>query len=164
MFRKKREGPDKNTIYFWGKLEGNYFLSNFYEKAFEAEGIVFKTAEHYYQWLKTFHLTITDRMKIDEYRKAIIDSPKPMQAKRLGHNVPLKLKEWDYICIKEMEKVIEAKFKDKKMEEKLLKTGDKYLTEISDDARWGIGNKFDGENHLGIILMNLQKDMKVLNN
>jgi ribA/ribD-fused uncharacterized protein len=127
------------------EFRGRYwFLSNFYV---EMDG---KTAEHRYQAAKTLDPEVADW---------IMDSSRPGVAKARGRHVPLPPK-WDDIKIDVMRDVLLTKFRDDPhLRSQLIATGDAILEEGNSwgDTFWGIDIRTGiGENHLGILLMELR--------
>lgn len=127
------------------------FLSNFYYSSVVYDGICYGTVEHAYQAQKT-----TDWIK----KKAIQSAPTPAEAKRIGQKVTLP-SNWEQIKVPIMKALILDKFlNNKDLQEKLLNTEIKYLTEGNywHDNFWGdCGCKscrsIPGLNNLGEILM-----------
>lgn len=114
-------------------------------------GIAYPTSEHAYQASKT--LNENSRMNI-----SILGTP--AEAKKYGKSVQLR-PYWDEMKISEMKEIVRAKFmQNPSLQEKLLATSDLLLEEGNTwgDTYWGIC-KGEGENHLGIILMELRKSL-----
>lgn len=131
---------------------GEYrFLSNFYEKEFECQGLKFKSSEHAYQAAKC-----SDMAECSE----IIDSATPGKAKKLGQKCRIK-PEWEDIKLNWMYRILIAKFADKELQEKLLATEDFELIEGNNwgDEFWGVCNG-KGLNHLGRSLMKVREYYK----
>jgi ribA/ribD-fused uncharacterized protein len=86
---------------------------------------------------------------------------KPGKAKQLGRQVKLR-PDWEVVKTAIMEDVVRAKFtQNEELQEKLLATEDRLLIEGNwwKDKIWGVSNG-RGENRLGIILMNVRKELK----
>lgn len=137
---------------FTGEWE---FLSNF-APAFD-NGL---TVEHLYQAAKTGDRTSRDQ---------ILKSKTPGQAKRLGNLVPLR-KDWEEMKVPVMRSLLMHKFKDQKLMEMLLDTGDQYLEEGNNwhDNFWGNCRCEKcrhqvGENRLGRLLMDVRVWYKTKN-
>lgn len=139
---------------------GDYgFLTNFYKKGFMAEGVKWRTSEHYYQWRKLKFLQSIGEPVSDEYLQAVIDAKTAKATKILGHKRCNNVDKWDAIKVDEMKLVISEKFKDDRLRQKLLDTGDANLVERSYyDAFWGDGNG-RGLNMLGRCLMELRQQL-----
>lgn len=125
-----------------------WFLSNFYPCIIKYETITYSTVEHAYQASKT--LDFSRRLEIAKARR-------PAQAKFLGRCVVLR-PEWDDIKVSIMEELLERKFADQVLMQKLLDTGDATLIEGNwwGDEFWGV-YKGRGKNHLGKLLMKIRK-------
>lgn len=130
------------------------FCSNFYQATVRYEGHVYKTAEHAYQAAKARH---------EADRKAIASCVSPGEAKRLGRKVPCRAN-WDRIKVDVMSKVLKSKFeRDPELTKRLLATGDRELIEWNywGDTFWGRCTKTKvGENHLGLLLMELRRTLQ----
>lgn len=79
---------------------------------------------------------------------------------------------WDVVRVRVMRRLLNQKFQQPDMKEKLLATGDKYLIEGNNwgDSFWGAVRVYDddgriinykGENRLGIMLMNIRAALKL---
>lgn len=124
-----------------------YFLSNFYAAACMLDGETYPTVEHAFAAAKT--LDPAQRAKI----KA---AASPGDAKRLGRKVKLR-EGWDDMRLEVAKALIESKFSNPSLMDKLVETGRRELIEGNSwgDSYWGMsGGK--GENHLGQILMRLR--------
>ena len=123
------------------------FLSNFWPAEVKLDGAVYPTVEHAYQAAKT-----TD----SAWREMIRAASNPGEAKKLGRNAPLR-EGWDDIKLEIMRTLVWQKFEDPYLRLKLLATGDQALIEGNTwgDTFWGVCNGV-GENHLGLILMNIR--------
>lgn len=128
------------------------FLSNFYLCSVEISELIFPSAEHAYQALKTFSR---------QERVAILSCETPGKAKRMGRKVMLR-PDWDNQRLRVMERVVEAKFvQSPRLAQLLIDTGDRDLIEGNwwGDVYWGMC-KGKGENHLGKILMKVREDLQ----
>lgn len=130
------------------RFEGEYyFLSNFYEHTFEFRDHEFQTAEHAYQGMKAIH-----PKEFHFVRKA----PSPSAAKKRGQNVDLR-DNWDRMKIRIMRDILEAKFSDPDLRERLEMTYPAVLIEGNDwgDDFWGVADG-TGQNWLGRLLMQVR--------
>lgn len=140
----------------------NKFLSNFYEAAFEFEGVTYHTVEHAYQERKT----------ADPERKALIRGARTaMEAARLGRAKETVLRpDWFEPDTKRdvMEPLVFAKFRQNpELSERLAQTGGAFLME----GNYWHDNYFgacscrkcheagEGQNHLGRILMKVRSTL-----
>lgn len=122
------------------------FLSNFYYAEMMYDGACYPTAENAYQAAKT-----TNHAERKPFRYY-----KPGDAKRAGRRLILR-SNWDEIKISIMQDVLQAKFSNRILYQKLLNTGDQELIEGNywNDRFWGVC-RGRGENHLGQLLMKIR--------
>ena len=141
------------------KFDGEYaFLSNFSNSIlYDTDGIEYPTVEHYFQAQKT--LDFDTRLKIAA-------APTPGKAKGIGRHVYLRT-DWNNVKIDIMRDALIQKFSDKKLQKKLIETGDAELIE----GNWWHDNFYGdchcekcrdiiGENHLGKLLMDIREKLK----
>lgn len=129
------------------------FLSNFWPCRIVHDGVVYPTAEHLYQAMKT-----------DDVGSRILISklPTPGKAKRAGLSV-FPRKDWNEVRLAVMHEVVTAKFsQNTDLGDLLIATGDAELIEGNSwgDRFWGKVDGQDrhlegliGQNWLGHILM-----------
>ena len=139
-------------------FEGKYsFLSNFYACQTEYHNVKYPTSEHAYQAAKTNNPI---------QREAIKNADTPDDAKRLGRRVEIK-SNWDEIKDEVMYEIVLNKFKNKRMQAKLLATENEQLVE----GNYWHDNHFGScyckkclqkpkGNVLGKILMRVRKELK----
>jgi len=136
-----------------------HFLSNFYLSPVVMEGIEFPSVEHAYQAAKTLDV---------EQRKKIAAAPTAAKSKKMGRAVSLRVN-WEAVKVAVMWSLLETKFQDKDLRQKLLDTGDEELVELNwwHDRFWGVctgGHRcscdHDGENMLGKQLVNLRQEIR----
>ena len=120
------------------------FLSNFYPSEVEFDGKIYPTVEHAYQAAKT-----EDDAEREKIRLAISAG----EAKKLGQSVQL-IENRDLIKFLVMWELLNKKFEDPKLAQKLKNTGNQELIEGNDwgDVIWGVCKGY-GINMLGIMLM-----------
>ena len=129
------------------------FLCNFYNHKFEFEERSYPTSEHAYQAAKTHQ---------EHEKDGIAGAWGPGLAKKLGRRVKLR-EDWNEVKNDVMYRVLQAKFSDKRLRQKLIDTGDMELVEGNTwgDCYWGVDiNSGIGENHLGKLLMKLREELK----
>jgi ribA/ribD-fused uncharacterized protein len=134
------------------EFEGEHeFLSNFYPAKTEFEGDTYATSEHAFQAAKTDN---------PAEREKIRNLPKPGSAKQAGRKVTLR-RNWDIERIEYMKKVLESKFSDPELRQKLLDTGEATLIEGNNhgDTFWGVC-RGGGQNRLGKILMQIRTEIR----
>lgn len=125
-------------------------MSNFYPCAVAFEGKVYKSSEHAYMAAKT-----TD----ENIRAYIAAQPTPGTAKKVGRSIPLR-ENWDDIRIHYMRIILESKFGDYELRERLDSTKGYELVEGNTwgDTFWGVCNG-KGQNNLGKLLMQIRDDI-----
>lgn len=131
----------------------NSFLSNFYLCDVVFEGKIYRSAEHAYVAAKTLDL---------EIRNSIANLQTPGQAKKFGSSIKLR-EGWDNMKVYIMRDILESKFSDYYLKERLNATKGCLLVEGNtwNDRFWGqcpIGN---GKNMLGKLLMEIRDDITV---
>ena len=133
-------------------FDGEYaFLSNFYERKVEYEGITYGSSEAAFQAQKT--LDIEERLQFA--------SLTPMQSKRNGRKVALR-PDWEGVKVLTMYEIVLAKFtQNPDLAEMLIATGDEELVEGNywHDTFWGVCDGV-GTNFLGKILMQIRGELK----
>jgi ribA/ribD-fused uncharacterized protein len=142
------------------------FLSNFYPCKIESGGITYNSVEHYYVAQKVKGNQLIGGMTLTDYDTKVYLSKieSPGLVKKIGKTLSIR-KDWDDIKLKVMEFGIREKFKDDKLLEMLLSTGDSVLTEgnLWHDNYWGVCGcpkcSGSGNNFLGKLLMKVRKDL-----
>lgn len=136
------------------RFDGDYrFLSNFYPAEVWFEGLRFPSAEHAYQAAK--YMCMDDRLKIMNLTAG--------QAKRYRGKSPIRA-DWFAIKIRVMIQVVADKFsRNSELADLLLKTENAVLVEGNDwgDCFWGVCGS-QGENWLGVILMEIRNSLRSL--
>jgi len=141
-----------------GKICGFFgpfrFLSNFYilESGVWLDGLYYPSVEHAYQAAKWPY---DQRIQFLEVTAA--------KAKHLGKEAPnFNSRKWDKNKVSLMSALCRQKFiNNPKLKQMLLMTEDAHLEETNSwgDTFWGTNINFQGENHLGKILMNIRSDL-----
>lgn len=135
-------------------FDGEYrFLSNFYEKTFEYNGVFWKTSEHAFQASKT---------NIGSEITCIQNAKTPGEAKKLGRRATI-IHGWNDIRLDVMRDILFSKFEDEELKKLLIDTGDAILIEGNNwnDTFWGVNiNTGVGTNHLGKLLMEVREHYK----
>lgn len=129
----------------------NFFLSNFYPCEVAFEGKIYKSSEHAYMAAKT-----TD----ENIRSYIASQPNPGAAKKIGRSIQLR-ENWDNIRIQYMRIILESKFGDYELRERLNATKGCELIEGNTwgDKFWGECPLGVGQNNLGKLLMSIRDDI-----
>lgn len=129
------------------------FLSNFYPSEVHLDGAVYPSVEAAFQAAKC----------LDPALRKPFETMNPSQAKRAGRRVDLR-PDWDQVRIAVMTELVKDKFtRHAGLQTRLLATGNAELLEGNtwNDTFWGVDLKtMRGENHLGIILMELRSQLR----
>lgn len=129
------------------------WLSNFQASPIEFRGKIYNTVEHFYQAYKA----------TNEYDHEFIrTSPTPAEAKKRSKQIPLR-QNWDQLKLPVMWTGLQLKFSIPELRDQLLGTGNQNLVEGNrwKDTFWGQDlDTFEGENHLGRMLMQLRTNIR----
>lgn len=133
-------------------FKGEYqYLSNFAEYPIRYEGIVYGSSEAAFQAQKC----------CTEYEKLRFTGIRAGQSKRVGRRVNLR-PDWEDVKVAIMKDIVTQKFIQwPQLAKKLINTGNAELIEYNNwgDKFWGV-TAHGGENHLGIILMEIRDDLR----
>jgi ribA/ribD-fused uncharacterized protein len=146
------------------------FLSNFYPCKIEHKGINYPSVEHYYVALKVTVMQFIDGVyyTAPDFRELIARILDAGDVKKIGKRVKVR-SDWSEKRLDFMEWGVREKFKDPKLGEMLLSTGDLELIEGNNwhDVYYGKCSCLkcggSGENHLGKILMKIREELKKQN-
>lgn len=131
-----------------GPFSGEYrYLSNFFQEP--ARGGL--SNEHFFQAEKTLD---------PEERAFVMRSSGPIEAKKRGRMITLR-EDWDLVKNQVMLSGLRNKFYlDPDLAEKLRRTASEHLVEVNHwgDRYWGVDG--EGENHLGILLMQVREELQ----
>ncbi len=146
-----------NGIYFYDKKKKYYEFTNFYQPQppIIIDGREWKTSEHYYQAMK-----FDDSQLRENIRNAV--------ASRGAFDIAQKNKkkvrsDWTKVSLNFMHIAVKAKFsQNSNLKELLLKTGNKVIVEDAgkNDAFFGAGGDYKGQNYLGRILMKVRQKLQ----
>ncbi|MBR5110048.1 MAG: DUF1768 domain-containing protein [Clostridia bacterium] len=132
--------------------EGYTFLSNFYEAPVTYDGLTYGSAEAAFQAQKC--MAKEEKLPFTEAR--------PGKSKGMGRRVKLR-PDWEQVKVGLMAEIVRAKFsQNEELKQKLLETGEKRLAEGNTwgDTFWGVDLRSGrGENHLGVILMQVRDEL-----
>jgi len=146
---------------------GRYnFLSNFYQCEIKHQGLKYPSVEHFYVSMKMDKQQMIRGVLYtpSTWREMIISIKEPGKIKKIGRLIQLR-SNWETFKFDVMNWAIREKFKDEKLKDMLLSTGDNQIVEGNywHDNVWGqcecpkcYGK---GENKLGIILMDVRKEL-----
>lgn len=133
------------------------FLSNFYPSPVLYEGITYPSAEHAYQAAKTTDLLL---------RATIAVMSTPGRAKQAGRFLSLR-KDWEEIKVNIMREILQNKFSDLVLRQRLINTGDVLLKEGNywHDNYWGecqckSCSEKEAQNKLGELLVELRTKLQ----
>ena len=142
------------SIDFYKELGEFGFLANYSQHGFFKKGIYYPTAEHYYQSQKFDDVAIRNR---------IIKAKTPKEASNIGRDRTLVRKD-NFRDVKNFvmyEGVLEKFRQNFDIRDKLIETRNEEIREMTvKESYWGVGPNFDGENHMGKILMKVRKQIK----
>ena len=150
------------------RFEGRYgFLSNFYPCEIEHQGIVYPSVEHFYVAMKCNGIQLFNGVQYtpNDFREMVAGIPHPGSAKKLGRKMSVR-KDWDEKKLEFMEWAVREKFKDEKLAEMLIETGDMPIVEgnVWHDTWWGVCScdkcSGKGQNRLGRILMQVRDELR----
>lgn len=167
-------GESFKFLHFWGhqatadSLITKSCLSQWYEAPFEAEGILYRTAEHFMMASKA--RLFNDKITLNK----ILSANNPGAAKAFGREIIGFIeKTWK---LQRFDVVIQANYlkfsQHPSLREFLLRTGNQILVEASPTDRiWGIGlsstdpnadnpNHWKGDNLLGFALMSVRRQLE----
>lgn len=149
-------GVNMNEVKFYS-TRGQYgCFSNFSGHPIKLKGHTWPTTEHYFQ---------AQKFAGTKFETLVRKCKGPKQAALIGRNRrhPLR-KDWESIKDDVMYDAIKAKFtQHKNAQEVLLSTGDANIVEnTTTDYYWGCGKSGTGKNRLGILLMRLRDELRLL--
>jgi len=134
------------------EFKGQYsFLSNFHPVIVIMDGQPYNSVENAYQAAKTLDLN----------KRIQFETVNPGKAKRMGNALELR-KDWEDVKIGIMKDLVKNKFNNFDLRDRLLATENAKLIEgnFHGDRFWGKVNGI-GENHLGIILMEVRAEIRL---
>lgn len=128
------------------------FLSNFYPAQISFDGYIYRSVEYAYQAAKT-----TDKKE----RHTVRFAATPGVAKSIGKRLTLR-PDWEDVKLSIMYHLLKQKFNEPTLKALLLRTRSRVLIEGNTwgDTYWGqcpIGN---GDNNLGLLLMDIRKELR----
>ena len=137
-------------------------LSNFYPADIYCEGILFKSAEHRYQYKKAMH------HGDDRIAEKVLRAHNALEAMRLGEGVH-KSDHWKRMALQVMRPTLMVKAQQVAIFRQALRdSGTSILVEATSDRYWGSGlnppecrqtrpSNWPGENRLGHLLMEVRR-------
>jgi N-glycosidase YbiA len=130
-----------------------YKLNNFYLCHFTINGIIYKSAEHYYQSCKFIQGT--------QDWKDVATAVTGTDAHNLGNIKPATVVGWEQNKYQHMKDGLDAKFgQNSELKDILLSTGNaQIINDITTDEYWGTGTG-SGENQLGKLLVQIRDNFR----
>lgn len=142
------------AIYFYSVRAPYGAFSNFSPHGFEADGLYWRTSEHYFQAHKFTEAA---------HFQAIHQAKTPKVAAEIGRDRRRPLRsDWEAIKDDIMRQAVRHKFlAHAELRELLLATGDELIVEAApNDYYWGCGKDGSGKNMLGVILMEVRQVLR----
>ena len=137
------------------KVNDDYgFMSNFAPYPFSDGGKIWPTSEHYFQ---------AQKFLVPQIQEKIRQIASPMDAALEGRNRQNPLRpDWEEVKDEVMLQALRMKFiQNPEIAKELLATGDAILIEHTrNDAYWADGGDGSGKNKLGLLLMQVRKELK----
>lgn len=149
------------AIYFYNNVPKTYYeFTNFYGSPVTIDGKVWPTTEHYYQAMKFKDTNLQDKIRAMKRPSEVFDFAKTNRGNVRSN--------WQSVNLDFMMKANRAKFKQNQTLKKLLlDTGNNVLVEDTaadpqkrNDIFFGAGNDYNGDNHLGQILMQVRDELQ----
>lgn len=146
------------AIYFYESGKPYYEFTNFQTGySINLDGKQWPTTEHYYQAMKFRDTNLQEQIRNTPRARQVFDLARTHDAQKRS--------DWQRISLECMLKALRAKFSQHPfLKTMLLKTGDKTLVEDAkaNDAFFGAGADYNGENHLGRLLMHVRAELSGL--
>jgi ribA/ribD-fused uncharacterized protein len=141
------------VINFYNQHEPYYEFTNFYPAEVQIGGQRWPTTEHYFQAMKFQGSPL-------EHEVRRLHSPRDAFEFSRHHAAHVR-RDWHSIKDQVMLQAVQAKFtQHPKLAKQLKKTGDALLVEhTKNDTYWGDGGDGSGANKLGLILMEVRKQL-----
>lgn len=142
------------TIYFYSTVDTYGCFSNFSPHGLELKGLWWKTAEHYFQAQKFVNTPHEAEIRLAKTSK---------QAAAMGRDRQRPLRgDWELVKDDVMREAVHQKFlTHQDIREILLGTGEEEIVENAPgDYYWGSGADGSGKNMLGIILMEVRRQLQ----
>lgn len=141
-------------IYFYSPKNAFGCFSNFSRHGFELDGRYWPTSEHYFQ---------AQKFAGTEHEDLIQKASTPRQAADMGRDRSRPLRsDWEEVKDDVMHRAVLRKFSvNPELREILLSTGQEEIIENAPhDYYWGCGKTGTGRNQLGIILMEVRRQLR----
>jgi len=129
------------------------WLRNDYPVNITIAGITYPTAEHAYQAAKFKDRNIKTKI-------AMLDPSEVKEARKIGRKSSGINPDWDSIREGVMARILDQKFSNTVLGDRLAKTGNAELVLEGGDDFWGVGKNNSGDNVLGAILESIRSDLQ----
>lgn len=142
------------TIFFYSTRGPFGAFSNFSGHPFTLDSLRWPTSEHFFQANKFVGTAHFERVR---------QARSPLIAARLGRSRKAPLRgDWERVKLDVMRRALSAKFRQHPALARLLcSTGEETLVEQTTvDRFWGCGSDGKGLNHLGVLLMELRRQLR----
>ena len=140
------------SIDFYKEFGPLGYLANYSNHSFFEDGIFYKTVEHYYQ---------AHKFDNEELFNKVLEAETPKEASNIGRDRN-NIRREDFDKLQVMYQGLYLKFsQNKDIRTKLIETRNSLIREMTvKENYWGIGPELDGENHIGILLMQVREKIK----
>ena len=140
------------AIEFYKEFGELGYLASYSNHGFFKNGIYYKTVEHYYQ---------SEKFDNKKLKEKIINCSTPKEASIIGRDRN-NIRRKDFDKLKTMYDAVYEKFnQNRDILYKLIETRNEVIIEkTTKENYWGIGPNNDGENHYGLILMEVRDRLK----
>lgn len=148
------DAPPPAVIHFYSTTGDYGCFSNFSRHSVFLKGKKWRTSEHYFQAQK-----FAGEPDEEEVRQA----KTPMIAAQMGRDRKRPLRrDWESVKEKIMLEALRSKFtQHDELKATLLGSGDAKLVErTANDSYWGDGGDGSGKNRLGLLLMQVRKELR----
>lgn len=144
------------TIHFYSTHGPNGYMSNFSRHPIVVDGRTYPTSEHYYQSQKFMN---------EEQRARVRNARTPSEAAAVGRDPSGHLRpDWERVKEEVMMRALREKFSQHPdLARQLVATGYARLVEhTTKDSYWADGGDGRGQNRLGVLLMELREELRML--
>lgn len=145
-----------HAIYFYDSTRPYFDFSNFdSHHPIVVNEVKWKSTEHCFQAFKFLH--------VPKVFEAIKQAPLPRDALNFARQFKAQQRaDWFQVNLAAMHIALRAKFTQyPELQQQLIDTEDQILIEDAgkNDAYWGAGEDFHGQNHLGRMLMHIRQEL-----
>ena len=146
-------------IKFYNREDPFYEFTNFYPcDNLYIDGLRWRTSEHYFQAMKFYGTPYFRHVSTMTSPRDAFQFSRTPEATKWLHP------QWSGVKLQVMLKVLRVKFSSNHFRTILLRTGDAILVEHTrNDRFWGDGGDGFGENKLGVLLMQVRRELQATN-